>query len=283
MPTIVHGYFIKRIVKELEKQLESIASRGSRSAEFAKGITSNRSTTLKLKGYGRHDPDDQFEHLLAQYPGVVIDVSFSQKRKDLNRLAEAYILGFNGNICIMIGIDLEYRETKKVTLSMWRPQIIANENGEMELVAIQTITDEVIRYGNGTWNESPQAGLHLQLKDFAIPALVSNYESINESMKNPLFISAKFMCESLEIAGAKIAMIEAKRGIAQPKGLFVRKRVRSLTPEKELDEDRRKKIRKEVQKEKEGMIHNMSLALPLIQETPSTKIGVLEIKYPIAE
>jgi hypothetical protein len=45
----------------------------------------------------RHEPDAVFEHLEAQYPGVVIEASFTQKRKDLPRLADSYILGSDGN------------------------------------------------------------------------------------------------------------------------------------------------------------------------------------------
>ncbi|KAF7852606.1 hypothetical protein EAF04_010937 [Stromatinia cepivora] len=251
MPSGVHERFIWRTVNELAKQLESIASGEGRSAEFAQGLTSDNSTTLKFEGYGKHDPDGQFAHSLAQYPGVVIEVSFSQKRKDLKRLADNYILGSDGNICAMVGIDIEYRGTKKVTLSVWQPQIIGNEDGVMELFAAQTVIDEVIRYEDGKWNESPQAGLHLQLKDFATEDVVWNYESVNEPIKDSLFIPASFMCEYLESVEAKTAMVEAKRGIVKSRKLFANKRPRASTPEEELDEDRRKKFRRELQKERE--------------------------------
>lgn len=247
MPSRIHESLISETVNELIQQLKFIASGKGRSAEFAQGIKSYNSTTLEFEGYGKHDPDGQFQHSLAQYPGIVIEVSFTQKRKDLGRLADDYILGSDGDICVMVGINIEYRGTKKVTLSIWRPQVIPNENGEMELRAIQTVTDEIIRYEDGKWNESPQAGLHLELEDFATEDVVSNFEPVNEPMKDSLFISARSFCEYIESDETNTAMIKAKRGIIRSRRLFVKKRARSITPEEELDKDRRRKIRKELQ------------------------------------
>jgi hypothetical protein len=87
--------------------------------------------------------DAQFRHEGAQYPGVVIEVSYTQKRKDLAYIAEDYILGSNGNIRVVIGLDVEYNNSKKATLSVWRPSIVKNKDGEPELVVEQTVVDEV--------------------------------------------------------------------------------------------------------------------------------------------
>ena len=79
----------------------------------------------------------------AKYPGVVIEVLYAQKRKDLAIIAEDYILGSNGDIRAIIGIDVEYRGSKKATLSVWRPGVVQNEVREAELVAEQTLVDQV--------------------------------------------------------------------------------------------------------------------------------------------
>ena len=39
-----------------------------------------------------------------QYPGVVIEVSYSQKRKDLPLVAKDYIIGSKGSIGVVVGI-----------------------------------------------------------------------------------------------------------------------------------------------------------------------------------
>jgi hypothetical protein len=38
---------------------------------------------------------------------------------------------------------VEYRGSKKATLSVWRPRIVSNDVGEEELVAMQTVADQV--------------------------------------------------------------------------------------------------------------------------------------------
>ena len=47
-------------------------------------------TTLSAKS--KHEPDASFWHDDAQYPGVIIEVAYSQKRKRLGRLAKEYVL-----------------------------------------------------------------------------------------------------------------------------------------------------------------------------------------------
>jgi hypothetical protein len=56
-------------------------------------------------------------------------VSFSQKEKELKDLAEDYILGSDGNIRVVIGLDIEYKQSKKATISVWRPQYVEHRDG----------------------------------------------------------------------------------------------------------------------------------------------------------
>jgi len=142
MPTTLHGYFITSIVEELQVQLKSIQNT---SAEFAREIRSGGLASIKFSDeeYGKHDPDAQFQHSKAQFPGIVIEVSYSQKRKDLERLADDYILGSDSNIRVVVGLDIEYKSSKKATLSVWRPNVITNEAGEKELVAQLIVANQV--------------------------------------------------------------------------------------------------------------------------------------------
>jgi hypothetical protein len=144
MPTAIHEIVIRRVAREIILQLNSIAARNDASGEFAGNIEDSGSTRLTFPGsdYGPHDPDASFRHLGARYPGVIIEVSYSQKRKDLPRLADDYILGSDGNIRAVIGLDIEYRG-KMATLSVWRPRFSINEDGEEELEAEQTVVNQV--------------------------------------------------------------------------------------------------------------------------------------------
>jgi hypothetical protein len=117
MPITLHKEFITSIIKKIQVQLRSIQDR---SAKFANEIRPGGSASIKFtdKEYGKHNPDAQFRHSKAQFPGVVIKVSYSQKRKDLERLIDDYILGSDSNIRVVIGLDIEYKTGKKATLSV---------------------------------------------------------------------------------------------------------------------------------------------------------------------
>jgi hypothetical protein len=86
---------------------------------------------------------DKFRHSEANYPGVGFEVAYSQKAKDLLYLADKYILGSDEDICAVISINLEYKETNKATLSIREPRIVRNIVREDELVAVQVIADQV--------------------------------------------------------------------------------------------------------------------------------------------
>jgi hypothetical protein len=145
MPSDLHEWVISSVVKEIQNQLEKLGAGLNTSAAFARKVESRGSPTLDFtkEECGRHTPDAQFRHERAQYPGVVIEVSYTQKRKDLAYIAEDYILGSNGDIRVVIGLDVEYSNSKKATLSVWRPSIVKNKDGEPELVAKQTVIDQV--------------------------------------------------------------------------------------------------------------------------------------------
>ena len=69
----------------------------------------HRSTSRILRGKvdddrkAKHSPDAEFVLVGAGYLGVVIETSFSQKRKDLSKLAEDYILGSVANVSVVTG------------------------------------------------------------------------------------------------------------------------------------------------------------------------------------
>src|SRR5271168_1425610 len=133
MPTTIHETVNAKVVREIQNQLKSIADGGGPSAEFAGDIEYGGSESITFPdGYGKHDPDGSFHHPIPQYPGVIIEVSYTQKRKDLARLADDYILGSTGEIRVVIGLDISY-EGKMATLSVWRPLFQTNDSGEEEL------------------------------------------------------------------------------------------------------------------------------------------------------
>lgn len=70
-------------------------------------------------------------------------MSFWQQKRGIRNLAEDYILVSGGNIRVVIGLDIEYSQSKKATLSVWQLEYIYNVVGQEELISAQTMVDEV--------------------------------------------------------------------------------------------------------------------------------------------
>jgi hypothetical protein len=145
MPGTLHETLESYITQEVLRQLGTIAQGDSPSAIFARSIETSASAEINFDdtNYGTHQPDASFQHFEAQYPGVILELSYSQKKKDLSRLANEYILGSDADIRVVIGIDVEYKGSKGASISIWRPHIDVNDMGEKELFVAQTVTDQV--------------------------------------------------------------------------------------------------------------------------------------------
>ncbi len=124
----LHESLESYITQEVLRQLGTIAQSGSPSAIFAGNIENSASAEINFEdtGYSSHQPDASFQHFEAQCPGVILELSYSQKKKDLSRLANEYILGSDADIRVQSGVHI-------LELMMW----------ERELFVLQTITDQI--------------------------------------------------------------------------------------------------------------------------------------------
>ncbi|KAI1839344.1 hypothetical protein JX266_014445, partial [Neoarthrinium moseri] len=82
-------------------------------------------------------PDAQFQHSDAAYPGVVLEISYSQNGKNLDKLAWDYILKSNGAIRVVIGIDLDYSGTHESSISIWRAVFLQEDGEELESLDVK--------------------------------------------------------------------------------------------------------------------------------------------------
>ena len=75
---------------------------------FAGNIENSASAEINFEDAecGSHQPDASFQHFEAQYPGVILELSYSQEKKNLSRLANKYILGSDADIRVVSGIDV---------------------------------------------------------------------------------------------------------------------------------------------------------------------------------
>lgn len=151
MPTSIHETFIASVEEAILEQLRLIRDGSNEAALFAQKVHPTRSSEIHFPVDGalpstksKHEPDASFRHEGARYPGVIIEVAYSQKRKSLGRLADDYLLDSNANVRVLVGLDIEYgnRKSRKATLSVWRPHVTHAADGD-ELGVVQEIANEV--------------------------------------------------------------------------------------------------------------------------------------------
>lgn len=162
MPSVVHEKFTAQAEKAITHGIEELAGRlagrehdnqAHAAAKELGKIEQGRSTTLymhapKLENSSqetavsedeevevRRSPDASFFHPSSDMPALVLEVSYSQQRKDLPRLAESYIVDSQHRIRCVVGVDIPYANVKRAndksaTVSLWRAATEKDEEGE---------------------------------------------------------------------------------------------------------------------------------------------------------
>lgn len=129
MPTTIHELFLASFQGDVADQLKTIGRcSNERIATVARQICASASGDLFLDDKEKRSPDWQWRHERG-LPPLVVEISYSQKTKDLSRLADEYIVGSNGSIGTVVGIDIKYRGTKEARIMKWQLNIIT-EDGE---------------------------------------------------------------------------------------------------------------------------------------------------------
>ncbi|KEF50867.1 uncharacterized protein A1O9_13079 [Exophiala aquamarina CBS 119918] len=231
MPTGVHELFIDGVEDAIRSQLKLIRRGSDRAGRFAQKVRPARSTEICFpvddapsSTRTKYEPDASFWHDDAQYPGVIIEVAYSQKRKRLDWLAQSYLLDSDASVQVVVGLDIEYgkKGSRRATLSVWRTHVVHTADGD-ELRVVQEIADEAFRDDQGNPVDHP--GLRLQLRDFAHEELA--YDEIEDEDRE-LVVSAQQLCQCLTAAETKVHPLRSlgKHSIAPG----IKKRKRSETP-----------------------------------------------------
>lgn len=149
IPTSTHDIFTELVVQEIGSQLESVAHRNKDVAAIVNQVRSESTSDVYLYGdepindrYPKHTPDASFAHADSQYPSIIIETSYSQQHKVLERLADEYICGSEGNIAAILGLDIAYGVgSKKASLSIWRPRVVPDPD-ENEVVVLEMFSGQ---------------------------------------------------------------------------------------------------------------------------------------------
>lgn len=150
MPSPLHETLCAELVWEMSSQLRVLQRGDGPSAGFAKEIKHFASSRIDLpqdaiKGevvFSRREPDASFGHCQARYPGVVIEICYSQKSRQIRRLADDYILSTDGSINAVVCLDVDYKGSKKATISVWRPAY-QTKDGAMEFRSTCVMKEQV--------------------------------------------------------------------------------------------------------------------------------------------
>jgi len=209
MPTLLHEWFVEDVELSILGDLHWFAFSATLHdtiIQFAQYLRSAGShdiffpprTDSDTLQKSKNSPDIMFIHERAHWPGIIIEVSYSIKTKDLPKLADRYILDSDGNVKVVIGFDIEYQrpnqtqaKSREAVFSVWEPEYIQNDRGDLELVAVQKIKDQPFRDAQGNPVSSPD--LSLRLSSFATynlsRAIINHDQLIN--------ISTNKLCEYL--------------------------------------------------------------------------------------
>lgn len=216
MPTTIHEALCERLTKEINSQLEVIACRADDDSVFALAILSVGLARIYLREFDldedvevlQRELDKQFQHNEATYPSVVIKISYSQRSKDLRKLAKEYILHSNSEIKAVIGLYVDYGNNpemvaKEARISVWEPSY--TKEGEH----IETLTVK----------ESVSCKVSLQLRIFlkrqmnlTIPKLFCGPQGqlVNPKIALPLDLFATSSIRSHNPASPTITIAYAK-------------------------------------------------------------------------
>ncbi|KAI9770759.1 MAG: hypothetical protein M1840_003009 [Geoglossum simile] len=247
MPTSRHEYLIEGAENAIRCELNRIRCGSDKAALFAQKVLLARSTDIYFPvddapttTESKHVPDASFRHADAKYPGIIIEVSYSQKRKDLGRLAEEYLLDSDASVRVVIGFDIEYggKGSRKAALLVWRTRVFHTDDGD-ELRVVQEIADEVFRDDQG--NPTDHQGLRLQLSDFACEGLT---EDLVGDEDQEILLPTQQLCQYLTAAEDEMR----RRGMlvknSLPPGMKKRKRSRT-PPDKMTSDDEAKYVERE--------------------------------------
>lgn len=210
----------------IEKELASLANQLSTkyetiAAEIGRirksGITTLQYTDPELDGSDqeatrepvivRHSPDASFKHPIAgsQAPGLVVEVSYSQRSKKLSRSAGSYIINSEHRIRCVVAVDITYipaehkgsRKDKTATVSVWRTSL-EEHDGELVGICRQDVDAAPFRDCTG---RPCEGDLQLTLADFLHPVvrekvLPATMRDGKETLSVPFETLAKLLNEA---------------------------------------------------------------------------------------
>ncbi|KAF2450856.1 hypothetical protein P171DRAFT_348482 [Karstenula rhodostoma CBS 690.94] len=210
-----HETFREALHQEIWKWIKGLAKREDNVGIFARGMADTEGApsykfpptiapdadykigsdaTADIDGaQAIHTPDIPFRHEQDALPGTIIEVAYSQKSKELRRLAYTYLVHSNAAVQVVFGFDLKDGSTQRATFSVWR----SKDEDDVLSMATQYYNQE-FRSTNG--EPTSHDPLCFRLQDFAMD---DTAKDILGSDDEELFITMDQLCSFLSKAEKK--------------------------------------------------------------------------------
>ncbi|KAE8147062.1 hypothetical protein BDV25DRAFT_161188, partial [Aspergillus avenaceus] len=238
-PSPLHDILCAKIVDEISRQLSQFQQIDGPVADFTKEVEHFATSRILIPEdtedgrqiYSRREPDASFGHRQAHYPGVIVEVCYSQKRRRVAHLADEYILNTDGSVNAVLAFDIDYRDSKRATVTVWRPDYVTVDGVE-GFQAIAVVDAQPFRTDSGL----PVDGCRLQLslRDFATEYLCRG----RSDLKREIVLTSEQLCCFLSSAEARQdsqTQIQGSVNLVRP-GVLKRRRPQT-PPEQASSED----------------------------------------------
>lgn len=162
MASTIHEFVTVMISDSIKTQLAAIKENSNKPTQrLIQNIKHLGSRQVKLDGLDRRRASDsQFLIKGSYYPGIVIELAYSQSFKSLRGKAQDLIVNSYGSIQLVIGLETESKKSYKI--SAWRADFTRSENKDaVRMKAV--IEQDVIRDSDG---KLKSGSMTFQLQDF---------------------------------------------------------------------------------------------------------------------
>jgi hypothetical protein len=132
MPTPIHECFLEETRFHINLGLDTMRRDATGvTAILVRDIKGMGSTNIPLASgpCDARSPACSYGHKYSAFPHLVIEISYSQNRKNLCHLAVDYIVGSGGGIGTVIGFDIEHQGTKAGRVLVWRLCYMGHRDG----------------------------------------------------------------------------------------------------------------------------------------------------------
>ncbi|GAP88744.1 hypothetical protein SAMD00023353_1201630 [Rosellinia necatrix] len=143
--------------KEIAKNLEPHGSESVKNSQLAESDKKDPDLSYKLEGYdiGDDKPDNSqldnghSDGNLLEWPGLVVEIGWSQNSSDLRKKCEWYIENSNGEVRTVIGIDLHdlyrcYPKRKTLPLGPGKHEMNRATQDDIDKMAVATKKEKAL-------------------------------------------------------------------------------------------------------------------------------------------